>query len=152
MLFKIIPPFLRRREGFTLIESIIVAVIVTFISGYLILGFNFISPKELDKEKEKLVGDLLWIRELANCGINNYIISFDTVNNRYSLYKNSINPNNLIAPPYSLKVNLVSAPPQITFGIHGKLQGINTAQTIQLRKGSHTETITIYPNTGAIEW
>lgn len=151
MLFKVTPPSFER-EGFTLTELIIVAIIVTLIAGYLILGFNFISPKELDKEKEKLVGDLLWIRELANCGVNNYIISFDTVNNRYSLYRNSVNPNNLIAPPYSLKVNLISAPPQITFGTHGKPQGINTAQTIQLRKGSHTETITIYPNTGAIEW
>jgi len=151
LLFKIAPPF-PKREGFTLTELIIVVVIVTLIAGYLISGLNFISPKELNKEKEKLVGDLLWIRELANCGINNYIINFDTVNNRYSLYKNSTNPNNLIAPPYSLKVNLASAPSQITFGIHGKPQGINTTQIIQLRKGNHTETITIYPNTGAIEW
>ncbi len=151
MFYKISPPFFRR-AGFTLTELIVVVVIIVLLTGYLILGFSFLSPKEVEKETEKLVGDLLWIRELANCGVDAYLVTFDTINDRYALYKNSPHPNNLITPPCSLKADLTSAPPQIIFGNYGKLQGTTTFQIIQLRKGNRRRTITVYPNTGAIEW
>ncbi|OQX80207.1 MAG: hypothetical protein B6D56_05640 [Candidatus Omnitrophica bacterium 4484_70.1] len=68
--------------GFTLIEIIIIILIFFIITAYLISGFSFLAPKTLEKEVEKLGGDLLWIRELANCNLSSYIVTFDTINNQ----------------------------------------------------------------------
>lgn len=137
--------------GFTLIEIIIIILIFFIITAYLISGFSFLAPKTLEKEVEKLGGDLLWIRELANCNLSSYIVTFDTINNQYALYRNSVSANNLITPPYSLKVNLASAPPQIVFTSYGK-PSTSFIQSIQLNKANRAKTIIIYPNSGAIKW
>lgn len=160
--FETIVQLLRRKmfqAGFSLIELIVVIAIIAIISGLGLSSFSTLSGDKLEGDARKIVNNLSWLRQMAVAGTQyipagsrqNYIAAFDTVNETYTIYQGSINPNNLIkSQNLSPGVNLVSVlplPAQLTFSFP---QGTAQDKTITLNSQGKTRTVSVFGNTGYV--
>jgi Tfp pilus assembly protein FimT len=87
---------MKENRAFTLVEMIMGLIITTLILVTVLVAFRFTSSRALDTESRSMVADLQWVREMAVSLHRNYIVSFDTNNDSYAIYNNSIASANLI--------------------------------------------------------
>lgn len=134
---------------FTLIEMVVVIIIIGVASGVAIISFGTLTSKSLEGEARKIVSNLQWAREMAATRHNNYVVDFDTVNDKYQIYSQS-NPARSVERSLR-KVDLVSvtpSPSRITFSYPS---GSSQSKQITLRYQGVSRQIIVYGETGYIE-
>ncbi len=94
-------------KAITLVEMIIGLAITAVLVATALVSLNFVDGRKLDTQARSMLSDLFWVRESAASLHNNYIISFDTTNETYSIYNGSVSPANLTRKQ-RLTVNLVN--------------------------------------------
>jgi len=137
------------REGFTVVELLVVIVIIATVSVMAVVSFSTISPKRLEAAARKIVSDLLWAREMAVARHENYIVDFDTTIERYIIYRNSINPDNQVKYE-DLDVDLESVnptPPRLQFNFPS---GSTQSKQINLSYRGITQQIRVFGETGYV--
>ncbi len=104
-------------RGITIIELIVVIAIIAVLAGASMLSFTSLIGARLDADARKIMSDLCWVRQMSVATHQNYIVDFDPVNERYTIYRGSIAFNNQVKLQ-NLTADLVSVvpgPAQITF-------------------------------------
>lgn len=137
-------------SGITLLELLSVIAIIAIISGVSLVSFTSLTGERLESDARKIVSDLTWARQMAVATHQDYIVDFDLINERYTIYRGSIAVNNQLKLQ-NLIADLVSVAPgpvQITFN-----SPIGTAQTqqINLSLQGKTRQVIIYGNTGFVK-
>ena len=143
----------RRKEeemkGFTLIELVIVVAIIAVISAGALISLSTIGPKRLEAEARKIVSDLCWARQMAVAIHQNYIVDFEPVNERYIIYRGSVDPANEIKRQ-NLEVDLVSVvplPAQLQFNFP---RGTSQSKQINLSYQGRTKQVLVFGETGYV--
>lgn len=146
-------------RGFSLVELLVVVAIIAVMAAVSMVSFSSLTGNRLTADTRKIVTDLCWVRQLAlsghqnfvNTGRQNYIVDFDTVNERYTVYWGSIAPNNQIKTQiFSPGIDLVSITPsaQVTFSYP---QGsASAATTITLSAQGKTKAVQVFAATGYV--
>ena len=87
------------KKGFTLIEAILVIVIMGIVAMVVLPRFfqgNFLKNLELRTEVHQVGSDIRLTRQLALTNSAHYLIKFDFSNNKYAIYKETAQPENLV--------------------------------------------------------
>ncbi|MCP4652136.1 MAG: prepilin-type N-terminal cleavage/methylation domain-containing protein [Candidatus Omnitrophica bacterium] len=126
------------KKGVTLIELIVVMAIVAIISGGAVVSFSLVDSRRLKAETNTLLADLWWAGEMATAKRKDYIVNFDTSNNRYSITDGT---GNMVRPFRNLGVDLNTAPDTMTFYAPRGFSEIDpaTASEVILLQGSREE-------------
>jgi len=136
--------------GFTLIELMVTITIIAVITAAGIVSFSSLVPRRLEAEARKIVSDLCWARDLAVARHQNYVVDFDTTNERYIIYRGSINPVNEVKRQ-NLEVDLASvtpAPAQLQFNFPS---GTTQSKQINLSYQGGTQGVIIFGETGYVK-
>lgn len=82
----------RKNSGFTLVELLIVIGMVLIIAGIAVPGFIVYLPKHrATGAARRLFTDLQWMKMRAIAENNDYVMTFDTSGNSYSIYDDGNN-------------------------------------------------------------
>ena len=138
-----------KKQAFTLIELIVTVTIIAVIAAAGIVSFSTLVPRRLEAEARKIVSDLCWARDLAVARHQNYVVDFDTTNERYIIYRGSINPVNEVKRQ-NLEVDLASvtpAPAQLQFNFPS---GTTQSKQINLSYQGGTKGVIIFGETGYV--
>jgi len=143
-----------KKQAFTLIELIVTVTIIAVITAAGIASFSTLVPRRLEAEARKIVSDLCWAREMAVARHQNYIVDFDTTNERYIIYRGSINPNNQVKYQ-NLEVDLISVTDffgtpvstQITFSFP---RGTAQDRLINLSYQGQSRAVIVFRETGYV--
>lgn len=164
-------------SGFTLVEVVMIVAIISLISVTIGVSLSSFSPRELESEVQKLVGDLAWAKSMAISTHHHYRVEFDidsnaTIdvadNNTYLIYK--VDPDgieaDLVVKRRALSlddvggINLTNGTdpilPILNFSFmnpQGNLDPvIADPVTIELQRSNNRVGITIRNLTGHISW
>ncbi|MBU2044392.1 MAG: prepilin-type N-terminal cleavage/methylation domain-containing protein [Candidatus Omnitrophica bacterium] len=163
----------RQKSGFTLVEFIMVIAIISMISVTIGVSPSTLTPRKLENEVQKIVGDLNWARAMAISTGYHYRIDFDinndtvvssTDNNTYIIYK--VDPADLVnGTPVKRGVlrvdgiNLTHSSPAVPiylFEFISPQGGLNSTVldplTIHLELSGAASNITVRNLTGYISW
>ncbi len=136
--------------GITLIELLSVIAIIAVISGVSLVSFTSLTGDRLETDARKIVSDLCRARQMAVATHQDYIVDFDLINERYTIYRGSIAVINQLKIQNLTAdiVSVVPGPVQITFN-----SPVGTAQTqqINLSLQGKTRQVIIYGNTGFVK-
>lgn len=138
------------KKSLTLIELVIVVTIIAILTATGLVSFSIIAPRQLEAEARKIVSDLCWARQMAVATHQDYIVVFDTTNDRYIIYRDSITPANEIKRQ-SLEVDLVSvtpAPTQLQFNFPS---GTTQSKQINLNHQGKPGQIIVFGQTGYVK-
>ena len=155
------------RQGFTLIEMMIVVLIVSIIGAMAVARMGDTAVTQLRSAAQLLVADLGFAQvESIGHGADLRVVVFDVAGNSYHIAaaSNAATPitNPVSKAPYqvifgqgttqslsavSISAVSVGGDAQLKFGVYGQLDQA-TAATITLITESHRVTITIHPVTG----
>lgn len=141
-----------RFSGITLIELITVIAIIASLATAGFISFTSSIGDRLDADARKLVSDLCWARQVAVSTHQNYIVDFDVVNERYTIYRGSIAVTNQIKTQ-NLVVDLVSVAPvpaQITFSFPQGIPAPQITKDITLSYQGRTKQVRVFGNTGYV--
>ncbi len=153
-------PVLRRKTAFTLIEMLVVVVIIAVITTMVSVSARVSPRRRLRGQVRMLISDLIWAREYAAAKqITLTQANFDVADRRYTLYRDSLAPANLMEAR-RLEVNSIALTwddPLRTdefiefLSPDGNIGGCETVQ-IDLTYRGASERITIFCETGFIQW
>ena len=148
------------KHGFSLVELIVVVAIIAVMTALSMVSFSSLTGSRLTADARKIVNDLCWTRQLAvsghqnyvDTGRQNYIVDFDTLNERYTVYWGIVAPNNQVkTQALGTGIDLVSVAPStlLTFSFP---QGTASATTtITLNSQGKTKTVQVFANTGYVK-
>jgi len=160
--------------GFSLTEFILVVAIIAMVSVTIGISLSSLSPRKLENEVQKLVGDLAWARSMSISTHNHYRIDFDIVENgaidaadlnTYIIYR--VDPTNLTSEVavkrrvlnvdgIDLIPGVVPPSPLVEFDFRNPQGSLNDVVAdpliIQLWSGSDGVNITIRNLTGHVSW
>lgn len=137
--------------GMSIVELITVIAIIGVISGASFVSFTFVTGNRLEADTRKIVSDLCWARQMSVAQHRNYIIDFDTANERYIIYRDSIAVNNEVKKQ-DLSVDLVSVAPlpaQVTFSFP---LGTSAARQVNLSAVGRTRQVVVFADTGYVKF
>jgi type II secretory pathway pseudopilin PulG len=96
-----------KRTATTLIELITAVAVLMILGGTVLISFNTIDHRRLEVESRALLSEINLARAYTVSRHDNYIIDFDLAADSYSIYRGSIDPNNLVNR-HIFQVDLVS--------------------------------------------
>jgi prepilin-type N-terminal cleavage/methylation domain-containing protein len=147
-LIKTLPIFMKK-NGFTLIEIIIVVVVMSIMMGITMLSIALFFTRQLDGDTRKLLSDICWAREMTLSKHDNHTVTINTAAESYTIADSS---GNVVRPTQTLKVSIASAPNTITFQVPLATAVANPASspliTITLTREGRQKQIGIRTETG----
>lgn len=147
--------------GFTVTELIVVIAIIAVMSAASLFSFTTLLGERLEADARKIVSDLTWARQTAVAAHINYIIDFDLVNERYTVYRdlniNGTPEANEEIQKRALTADLASftdlsgtpvVPQRITFSFPS---GTAQDRIVNLSYQTRTRQVYVYGNTGCVK-
>lgn len=150
-----------KKQGFTLIELIMVIVIITVLAVTVMPRINSISQANIVKEVKILKDTLTLAQEYSMTRGEKYGVCFDTAGNTYSLNKTDCSSAaNIVTSPmnrsepltvsYSSTLTITpSGTTSIFFNTLGKPSSSSDIQ-LTFSSGSNSATLTVEQNTGFV--
>ncbi len=148
-----------KREGYTLIELVIVIVILSIIGFIVVPKFTGHSESILGRDKAKLTSYLMYAQELSMTRGERYGLCFNTSAKTFSVNKTDCSSSNIIKSPETRTEDLIvqldssiSISPSGTTSVFFSTKGQPDPDgiTITLTYNSQTKTIKVEPKTGFI--
>lgn len=164
-----------RKTGFTLIEVVVIVAIIALVSVTIGGSISSLSPRKLESEVQKLIGDLFWARTMAVSTGYHYLVDFNIDdsdnlidaddNMTYIIYK--VDPDDLTAAPRVAKRRILDVDSIfrlingtddsiLNFTFMHPQGNLNTTisdpVTITLERSNAGANITIRNSTGHISW
>lgn len=137
-------------KGFSLIELMVVIAIIAVMAGASIVSFSSLTGSRLEADARKMVADLCWARQMAVATHQDYIVDFDLVNTKYTIYRGSIAVANEVKEQ-NLTATITSVlpvPTQITFSFPS---GVAQTKQVNLNYQGKTKQIVTFANTGYVK-
>ena len=162
--------FLRKNEGFTIIEIIVVVVVISIAAMLMVPMFSSAADMQVRAVANMITADIEYTRSLAVSTQNNYSIVFDPASDSYQIQKDGVvidHPHKssgyIIALRSDSRVNAVSittadfdSQTAVSFDYLGSpysglttVAPLNSGQ-ISLQAGDFSMTVTVEPVTGYI--
>lgn len=126
-----------RKRGITLVEIVMVVVVMSIAAGLVMISTESFGPQYLQEAAAVLSGDLMLARDAAFTSGADYTVTFDLVQNAYSVaYSGSGSPPPLERPlsngsPGSFTVSLAGLHPGGSSGAPVTLYRVRTAVSQQ---------------------
>ena len=163
-----------KNSGFTIVEMAVLVAIIALVSATIGVSISTLSPRKLESEVQKFIGDLSWAKSMAVSTRYHYLVDFnidgdadvDNADNMtYMIYK--VDPDDLTADPGVVKRRILSVDSIVRLinGTGGDLlnftfmspQGnlnttISDPVTITLERSNAAANVTIRNLTGHISW
>lgn len=106
-----------RKKGFTIVELSIVIAIMGTLAAIAIPGYNaWLPTSRVNAAARELFTEMQFARMKAISENNNYVITFDTANNSYSIYDDENNDGDGQAGEWVKTINIQDNYPEIEFG------------------------------------
>ncbi len=142
------------KKGFTLIEIIFVVVLLGIIAAVTIPRFSvdFNTKQRIKSEAQKIVANIRYTRRLAITDIDStrYIVRFYYGSDNYGIYRNTVNPANLIG-------DLIPIPPELNASGETRIRFYNQGNcdlqaggVIDINSGGFSYSITVQTATGKV--
>tara|TARA_B100000315_G_C14472777_1_gene539153 strand:+ start:185 stop:631 length:447 start_codon:yes stop_codon:yes gene_type:complete len=141
------------KAAFTVVEIIVVVLIVSILVAYIGISFSSISSRRVNTQTRLLVNDLAWMRQSAVAQHQTFRVSFDTLNKRYQIdrFPSGGGAPQLVAVK-SLQVDSLSILPLPASISFDPPQGKAESKQIDLTAQGNSKQITIFADTGYIQW
>lgn len=139
-----------RKKATSLIELIIIVAVIAIISAITLVSFSLFDKRRLEANALSLLSDLGWTREMAASSHQNYSISFDRANERYTITDGG---GNQVKPTQRLEVDISVSPDTLTFQYPLGTMALSPASDdiIRLDYRGRRREITLYPQTGYLD-
>ena len=150
---------MRKQEGYTLIELVIIIVILAIIGFIVVPKIAGYSESILDRDAKKLISYLTFAQELSMTRNQSYGLCFNTSSKTFSVNKTDCSSSNIIKSPENRVEDLIitldssiSISPSGTTSVFFGKRGEPTPDgaTITLTYGSNSKTIKVEPKTGFV--
>ncbi len=150
---------MRNREGYTLIELVIIIVILAIIGFIVVPKIAGYSESILDRDAKKLKAYLTFAQELSMTRNESYGLCFNTSASTFSVNKTDCSSSNIIKSPETRTDELIvqldsniSISPSGTTSIFFSKRGVPNPDgvTITLTYDSISKTIKVEPKTGFV--
>jgi len=160
---------MRKKYSFSILELMVVVAIMALLSAVGVVYFKNLTKPRVEAEARKIAADITWLRQMTVSSRQHHVISIDTANSTYSVYKSpnmavsDITPANLIktagikASLSLIRSNLWIYAPQGKTSYSCCPTGIclgplpPSCEYVTLSDGGKSEKIRVYPETGYIK-
>jgi prepilin-type N-terminal cleavage/methylation domain-containing protein len=142
------------KKGFTFIEVLFVIVILGIMSAVVIprLRLDFSTKQRVKSEVQKIVSNIRYTRKLAITEIDatSYIVRFYYGSNNYGIYRDNVNPANLVRDLIPIPPELnASGETEITFYRQGNCTFLSSG-VIDISAAGGNFSITVQTATGRV--